>query len=161
LVYFQEVEPKMDDVIFTDEYYMRLALKEAVYAFEDDEVPVGAIVICNNKIIGKGHNQTERLKDVTAHAEMIAITAASNYLGSKFLEDCTLYVTLEPCLMCAAALKWARIARLVYGAHDAKAGYSLVKSKVLHPKTEVFSGVMEDECGSLISEFFRQKRMQK
>ena len=119
---------------FSDEYYMRLALKEAAAAFEDDEVPVGCIIVCNNRIIGKGHNQTERLKDVTAHAEMIAITAASSYLGSKFLEDCVLYVTLEPCLMCAAALKWARISRVVYGASDAKAGYSRAKAQVLHPK---------------------------
>ena len=146
-------------MIFSHEYYMKMALKEAVYAFEEDEVPVGALVICNDRIIGKGYNQTERLKDVTAHAEMIAITAASNYLGSKFLEDCTLYVTLEPCLMCAAALKWARIARLIYGANDPKAGYSLTKGKVLHPKTEVISGIMEDECGSLVTEFFKQKRV--
>ena len=146
-------------MIFSHEYYMKMALKEAFYAFEEDEVPVGALVICNNRIIGKGYNQTERLKDVTAHAEMIAITAASNYLGSKFLEDCTLYVTLEPCLMCAAALKWARIARLIYGASDPKAGYSLTKGKVLHPKTEVISGILEGECGSLVTEFFKQKRV--
>ena len=144
--------------MFDDNYFMKLALKEAGYAFEEDEVPVGALVICNNKIIGKGYNQTEKLKDVTAHAEMIAITAASNYLGSKFLEDCTLYVTLEPCLMCAAALKWARIAKLVYGASDPKAGYSLVSGRVLHPKTEVVKGILGQECGSLVTEFFRQKR---
>lgn len=147
--------------MFSDEYYMKLALKEAAYAFEEDEIPVGAIVVCNNKIIGKGYNQTERLKDVTAHAEMIAITAASNYLGSKFLEDCTLYVTLEPCLMCAAALKWARITRLVYGAHDEKAGYSLLKGRVLHPKTEVVAGILESDCGTLVTDFFRQKRLEK
>ncbi len=147
----------MEDM-FTHEYFMKLALKEAVYAYEEDEVPVGALVICNNKIIGKGYNQTEKLKDVTAHAEMIAITAASNYLGSKFLEDCTLYVTLEPCLMCASALKWARIATLVYGASDVKAGYTLTKGKVLHPKTEVVSGIMQNECGTLLTEFFRAKR---
>jgi tRNA(adenine34) deaminase len=145
-------------MLFTDEYFMRLALKEASYAYEEDEVPVGALVICNNKIIGKGYNQTEKLKDVTAHAEMIAITAASNYLGSKFLEECTLYVTLEPCLMCAAALKWARIERLVYGAADVKAGYSLTPGRVLHPKTEVTKGIMENECGTLMTEFFKQKR---
>jgi tRNA(adenine34) deaminase len=145
-------------MLFTDEYYMKLALKEARYAFEEDEVPVGAIVICNNKIIGKGYNQTEKLKDVTAHAEMIAITAAANYLGSKFLEDCTIYVTLEPCLMCAAALKWARVARLVFGAKDPKAGYTLTSGKILHPKTEVVTGIMENECGSLVTEFFKQKR---
>ena len=144
--------------MFTHEYFMKLALKEATYAYEEDEVPVGAVVVCNNKIIGKGYNQTERLKDVTAHAEMIAITAAANYLGSKFLEDCTLYVTLEPCLMCASALKWARISTLVYGASDIKAGYSLMQGKVLHPKTEVVNGVMEHDCGSLLTEFFRAKR---
>ena len=145
-------------MLFSDEYYMKLALKEAQYAFEEDEVPVGALVICNNKIIGKGYNQTERLKDVTAHAEMLAITAAANYLGSKFLEGCTLYVTLEPCLMCAAALKWARIDRLVFGASDSKAGYSLMQGLVLHPKTEVTRGIMENECSVLVSSFFKQKR---
>ena len=145
-------------MLFSDEYYMKLALKEATYAFDEDEVPVGAIIVSNNRIIGKGYNQTERLKDVTAHAEMIAITAAANYLGSKFLEDCTLYVTLEPCLMCAAALKWARIRRLVYGASDLKAGYSLTQGLVLHPKTEVTCGILENECGSLVTDFFRQKR---
>lgn len=144
--------------MFTHEYFMKLALKEAVYAYEEDEVPVGALVVCNNKIIGKGYNQTEKLKDVTAHAEMIAITAAANYLGSKFLEDCILYVTLEPCLMCASALKWARIATLVYGASDAKAGYTTMQGKVLHPKTTVVSGTMENECGSLMTNFFKQKR---
>ena len=145
-------------MMFSDEYYMKLALKEATYAFEEDEVPVGAVIVANHKIIGKGHNQTERLKDVTAHAEMIALTAASNYLASKFLEDCTLYVTLEPCLMCASALKWARISRIVFGASDIKAGYTLAQGLVLHPKTEVTQGVLETECGSLLTEFFRQKR---
>lgn len=145
-------------MIFSDEYFMKLALKEAAYAFEEDEVPVGALVVANNKIIGKGHNQTERLKDVTAHAEMIAITAASNYLASKFLEECTLYVTLEPCLMCASALKWARVSRIVFGASDLKAGYSLLNGNVLHPKTQVTRGILQEECGSLVTEFFRAKR---
>ena len=145
-------------MLFSDEYYMKMALKEASYAYEEDEVPVGAIIICNNKIIGKGYNQTEKLKDVTAHAEMLAITAAANYLGSKYLEECTLYVTLEPCLMCAAALKWARISRLVYGAKDPKAGYSVISNKVLHPKTELTQGIMEPECGHLLTEFFKAKR---
>ena len=144
--------------MFSHEYFMKLALKEAAYAYEEDEVPVGALVVCNNKIIGKGYNQTEKLKDVTAHAEMIAITAAANYLGSKFLEDCILYVTLEPCLMCASALKWARIAALVYGASDAKAGYTTIKGKILHPKTEVVKGIMANECGSLVTQFFKEKR---
>lgn len=145
-------------MMFTDEYYMKLALKEAVRAYEEDEVPVGALVVCNNRIIAKGYNQTEKLNDVTAHAEMIALTAAANYLGSKFLDDCTLYVTLEPCLMCGAALKWARIGRLVYGAADVKAGYGLIKERVLHPKTEVIRGILEDECAALMVNFFKAKR---
>jgi tRNA(adenine34) deaminase len=141
-----------------DEYWMKLALKEAGYAYEDDEVPIGAVIVCNNKTIGKGYNQTERLNDVTAHAEMIAITAAANYLGAKFLEECTLYVTIEPCPMCAAALKWARIGRVVYGAADPKAGYSQFGGKMFHPKTEISHGILEDECGVLMTEFFRGKR---
>ena len=143
---------------FSDEYFMKLALKEAAYAFEEDEIPVGAIVVAGNRIIGKGYNQTEKLKDVTAHAEMIAITAAANYLGSKFLEDCTIYVTLEPCLMCASAIMWARASRLVFCAYDAKAGYTLTQGRVLHPKTEVTHGILKDECGLLLTEFFRGKR---
>ena len=144
--------------LLNDEYWMRLALKEATQAYQDDEVPIGAIIICNNKIIAKGYNQTERLKDVTAHAEMIAITAAANYLGAKFLEDCTLYVTVEPCPMCAAALRWARISRVIYGASDPKAGYSQFGAKLFHPKTEIQHGVMEHECGTLMTEFFKGKR---
>lgn len=147
-------------MIFDDEYFMRLALKEATYAYEEDEVPVGALVVSNNRVIGKGYNQTEKLKDVTAHAEMLAITAAANYLGSKFLEECTLYVTLEPCNMCAAALRWARIGRLVYGATDPKAGFSLIGQSLLHPKTEVTKGVLEHDCSVLVTEFFRSKRKQ-
>ncbi|MCS6934522.1 MAG: nucleoside deaminase [Chitinophagales bacterium] len=143
---------------YSDEYYMRLALQEASYALRDDEVPVGAIVVVNNRIIGRGYNQTERLKDVTAHAEMLAITAAANYLASKYLEECTLYVTLEPCLMCAAAMRWARIGRLVYGANDEKGGYTLIGRPVLHPKTTVTRGILGDECGALLTEFFRGKR---
>jgi tRNA(adenine34) deaminase len=137
---------------FNDDYWMRMALKEANYAYEEDEVPIGAVIVCNNKIIGKGYNQTERLNDVTAHAEMLAITAAANYLGAKFLEECTLYVTIEPCPMCAAALRWARIGRVVYGAADPKAGYSQFGSKMFHPKTEVHHGTME---------FFKGKREKK
>lgn len=145
-------------MIFNDDYFMKLALKEAMYALEEDEVPVGAVMVCNDRIIGKGYNQTEKLKDVTAHAEMLAITAASNYLGSKFLEECTLYVTLEPCLMCAAALRWARVGRVVYGAPDVKAGYSLANTPVLHPKTEVVRGVLEHDCSIVLTEFFKGKR---
>lgn len=145
-------------MLFDDAYFMKLALKEAGYALEEDEVPIGAVIVANNKIIGKGYNQTEKLRDVTAHAEMIAITAAANYLGSKYLEDCTLFVTIEPCLMCASAIKWARLARLVFGAKDPKAGYTQIKGKILHPKTTVTHGILENECGSLMTEFFRKKR---
>ena len=144
--------------LLNDEYWMRLALKEATYALEDNEVPIGSVIVSNNKIIGKGHNQTERLHDVTAHAEMLAITAGANYIGGKFLENCTLYVTIEPCPMCAAALRWARVSRVVYGAHDPKAGYSQFGPKMFHPKTEVVYGVMEQECGALMKEFFQARR---
>ncbi|MBS1622670.1 MAG: nucleoside deaminase [Bacteroidetes bacterium] len=145
-------------ILLNDEYWMHLALNEAGYAREDDEVPIGAIIVCNDKIIGKGHNQTERLNDVTAHAEMIAITAAANYLGAKFLEDCTIYVTVEPCPMCAAALRWARMSRVVYGAPDPKAGYSQFGPKMFHPKTQLHQGVLEHECSVLMTEFFKSKR---
>jgi tRNA(adenine34) deaminase len=141
-----------------DEYWMRLALKEAAAAYEDDEVPIGAVIVCNNKVIGKGYNQTERLNDVTAHAEMIAITAAANYLGAKFLEECTLYATIEPCPMCAAALRWARIGRVVYGAADPKAGYTQFGAKLFHPNTAISQGTMEAECGMLMTDFFKGKR---
>ncbi len=141
-----------------DEYYMRLALGEAKAALQNDEVPIGAIVVCNGKIIGKGYNQVEQLIDATAHAEMLAITAASNYLGSKFLENCTLYVTLEPCLMCATAIKWSRVENLVFGAHDEKAGFSKYGDNILHPKTTVKSGVLADECALLLKQFFSEKR---
>lgn len=144
--------------MFTDEYFMKAALQEALRALDEDEVPVGAVIVCNNRIIGKGYNQTEKLKDVTAHAEMLAITAAANYLGAKYLEDCTLYVTLEPCPMCASALKWAHLTKLVYGASDIKAGYTLTKGKILHPKTEVVKGVLENDCGILLKDFFKAKR---
>lgn len=145
-------------MMLNDEYYMRLALKEAQRAFDEDEVPVGALIVSNRTIIGKGYNQTERLHDVTAHAEMLAITAAANYLGSKFLEECTLYVTLEPCTMCAAALRWARVGRVVFGAADEKAGYRKFAPDVLHPKTIVEQGVLETECAQLMKDFFKAKR---
>ncbi len=144
--------------MFTDEYFMNHAFKEAEAAFAEDEIPVGAVVVCNNQIIARGHNQTERLNDVTAHAEMIAITAAADHLGAKFLDECTLYVTLEPCIMCAGAIGWARPARIVFGAADAKKGFQTVSGKILHPKTEVIGGIMADECGELVKEFFRRKR---
>lgn len=145
--------------IFSEEYFMNEALKEAHKAFEQDEVPVGAIVVSNQRIIARGYNMTEQLGDVTAHAEMIALTSASNSLGSKYLDECTLYVTLEPCLMCASALKWAQLGRLVFGASDEKSGYHLVESPVLHPKTKISFGILEEECGKLLKEFFRMKRV--
>ncbi|HML63260.1 MAG TPA: nucleoside deaminase [Dysgonomonas sp.] len=144
--------------ILNDEYYMRQALNEARQAFGKGEVPIGAIVVCKGRIIARGHNLTETLNDVTAHAEMQAITAAANVLGGKYLTDCILYVTIEPCPMCAGGLLWSQISKIVYGAKDEKKGYSVFSPSILHPKTEVVSGVMEDECASLMKEFFKQKR---
>ncbi len=137
---------------------MQKALLEAELAFENDEVPVGAIVVCKNKIIAKGHNQVELLKDVTAHAEIIAITAAANHIGSKYLMDCTLYVTLEPCLMCAGASYWAQLGALVYGASDDTRGFSLLSANALHPKTQVTKGVLADESKKMLQLFFKGKR---
>ena len=137
---------------------MRKALAEAEQAAAEDEVPIGAVVVCNNRIIARTHNLTETLHDVTAHAEMQAITAAANALGGKYLNDCTIYVTVEPCPMCAGALAWSQIGRIVYGAPDTKKGYRLVAPKVLHPKTQVVSGVMEEECAAVMKEFFQTKR---
>ncbi len=144
--------------LFTDEYFMKEALKEAELAFEKDEVPVGAIIVCNKRIISRAHNLTEQLTDVTAHAEMQAFTAASNYLGSKYLEDCTIYVTLEPCVMCAGASYWTQISKVVFGAFDEKRGFTLMNSKMLHPKTELVSGVMQHECSAILKKFFQRKR---
>ena len=144
--------------LYTDEYFMREALKEAQKALEIGEVPVGAVVACKNKVIARGHNQTEQLNDATAHAEMLAITAASNYLGSKYLSECTLYVTLEPCIMCAGALHWTQLMKLVYGASDLQRGYSLSRSPILHQKTEVVTGIKKEECKSLLDEFFKKLR---
>lgn len=142
---------------FDDNYFMKKALQEAEIAFENDEVPVGAVVVANNRIIGRAHNLTERLKDVTAHAEMQAITAASNFLGGKYLHGCTLYVTLEPCQMCAGGLYWSQISRVVYGAADTERGFRVMGGR-LHPKTEVVGGVMEKESEELLKRFFIQKR---
>lgn len=144
--------------ILNDEYYMRQALKEAQLAYDKNEVPIGAVIVCQNRIIARSHNLTEALNDVTAHAEMQAITAAANVLGGKYLTDCTLYVTLEPCPMCAGGLLWSQITKIVYGAKDEKKGYSLYAPNILHPKTSVVSGVLESECASLLKEFFKQKR---
>ncbi len=141
-----------------DTYFMRKALDEARVAFDMDEIPVGAVVVCQNRIIAGAHNLTERLCDVTAHAEMQAITAAANSLGGKYLTDCTLYVTLEPCVMCAGAIGWAQIGRVVFGAADDKRGYRRFAPEALHPKTEVTSGVLADACSALLREFFAKKR---
>ena len=141
-----------------DEKYMLEALKEARAAFNEDEIPVGAVVVCKGRIIGKGHNMTETLHDPTAHAEMIAITAATEALGGKYLTDCTLYVTVEPCPMCASALSWAQAGRIVFGAADPKRGYSLFSPSLLHPMTEVRSGVLTEECSTLMKDFFAGKR---
>jgi tRNA(adenine34) deaminase len=143
---------------FTDEYFMREALKEARKAFALAEVPVGAVVVCQNKIIGRAHNQTEQLTDSTAHAEMLAITAASHFLGSKYLNECTLYVTLEPCVMCAGALHWVQLQKLVFGAKDIQRGYSLVEKNLLHPKTEVTHGIGAVESKELLNQFFAKLR---
>ncbi|NOT75963.1 MAG: nucleoside deaminase [Cyclobacteriaceae bacterium] len=144
--------------LYTDEHFMREAMKEAVKAFEAGEIPVGAVVVSQNKIIARSYNQTEQLTDVTAHAEMLAITAASNYLGAKYLTECTLYVTLEPCVMCAGALRWSQIQKLVYGAEDLQRGFSLLKSPVLHPGTEVSKGIKGAESKELLDRFFKRIR---
>ena len=145
--------------LFSDESFMREALKEARLALDEKEVPIGAVIVCDNRIIARAHNLTERLNDVTAHAEMQAFTAAANFLGGKYLTDCTLYVTIEPCPMCAGASFWTQVGRVVYGARDEKRGYSLLGVPVMHPKTEVASGVLAQECATLMSDFFRKKRM--
>lgn len=144
--------------MFTDEYFMREALKQASYAYEEGEIPVGAVVVCQNRIIARAYNQTEKLSDATAHAEMVVTTSASNALNSRYLKECTLYVTLEPCVMCAGACHWAQYQAIVYGASDIQRGYQRLQDQVLHPKTEVRSGVLASECKSLIDDFFRQLR---
>ena len=141
-----------------NEKYMKEALRQAALAEAEGEVPIGAVITCRGRIIGKGHNMTERLNDPTAHAEMIAITAATEAMGGKYLNDCTLYVTVEPCPMCAGALAWSQIGRVVYGASDPKRGFSMFSPSLMHPKTEVVSGVLAEECGSMVTEFFRKKR---
>lgn len=143
---------------FNDEYYMRKALQEAEAAFSKGEVPVGAVVVYDGRIIARSHNLTELLNDVTAHAEMQAITAAANLSGGKYLPECTIYVTVEPCVMCAGALAWAQVGKIVYGASDEKRGYKKYAPNALHPKTEVVEGILENECSKLIRDFFRQKR---
>ena len=142
----------------TDQEYMQKALIEAKQAFEEGEVPVGAVIVCRDRIIARAHNLTERLTDVTAHAEMQAITAVANALGGKYLTDCTLYVTVEPCVMCAGALAWAQLSRIVYGASDPKRGFSVFAPDALHPRTEVTRGVLAEECANLMKDFFQRRR---
>lgn len=141
-----------------DEYFMRRALDQARMAMDQDEIPVGVVVVCKDQIIARGHNLTETLNDVTAHAEMQAITSAANKLGGKYLDQCTLYVTLEPCVMCAGAIGWSQLGRLVYGAPDPKRGYSIIAPGALHPKTQVTSGILAEECAALVRDFFKNKR---
>ena len=142
----------------SDEEYMKEALKEAQKALELDEVPVGAVIVCNNQIIARAHNLTERLNDVTAHAEMQAFTAAADYLGGKYLNECTLFVTLEPCVMCAGASYWTQLKKIVFGAYDEKRGFQKRAGDIMHPKTECVNGVMAEECAQLLTDFFAKKR---
>lgn len=142
----------------SDDDYMQMAYAEAQAAYDEDEIPVGAVVVCDGRVIASAHNQTERLGDTTAHAEMLALTAAEDELGSKYLDECTLYVTLEPCIMCAGAIGWAQVRRLVYGADDEKRGFSRFSPSPLHPKTEVTTGLMKEECEQLMKRFFKEKR---
>ena len=144
----------------SDEYFMQLALREAQRAFDEDEVPIGAVVVQNGKVIARGYNMTEKLNDPTAHAEMIALTSAFGHMGAKYLPDATLYVTVEPCVMCAGALYWSKLSKVVWGAADPKNGFSRVQPVVspFHPKTEIITGILENECAALMQEFFRSKR---
>jgi tRNA(adenine34) deaminase len=148
----------MEPAVFSDEYFMKEAMKEAGKAFGMEEIPVGAVVVNQQRIIARAHNMTEKLNDVTAHAEMIAITSAANYLGAKYLADCSIYITLEPCVMCAAALKWAQVGRLVFGAPDPREGFSRLHTTILHPKTEVVPGILAEPSSHLLKEFFLKRR---
>ena len=143
---------------YDDEYFMRIALEEAKYAFDEGEVPVGGVIVCGDKVIARGHNLVMRLNDPTAHVEMQLITCATDYLGSRYLQDCTLYVTLEPCVMCAGALFWSQIGRVVFGADDPKRGAARINQRIYHPKTVVDGGVMSDECAEVLKSFFNEKR---
>ncbi|NPA09141.1 MAG: nucleoside deaminase [Chlorobi bacterium] len=143
--------------MFTDEYFMKMALHEAEIALEKDEVPIGCIIVSNNRVIARAHNLTETLNDVTAHAEMQAITSAANFLGGKYLKDCTMYVTMEPCVMCSGALSWSQISKVVIGARDERRGF-INKHLSLHPKTEIITGVLEHDCSLIVKEFFKSKR---
>lgn len=147
-----------EESLLNDEYFMQKALQQAELAYDEGEIPIGAVVVYENKIIGKGYNQTEKLVDVTAHAEMLAITSAEQYLSSKYLNECTLYVTIEPCVMCAGAIQWARFSKVVFGAEEPKSGYTKKSMNLISSKTEVVKGVMEVECAELIKNFFLSKR---
>lgn len=144
--------------LYSDEYFMGEALKQAQMAFEANEVPIGAVIVCKNKIIAKAHNQTEKLNDPTAHAEILAITTACEYLGSKYLTDCTLYVTLEPCSMCAGAIFWSQLEKIVYGASDEKRGYTAFNTNIILPKTTIINGIKAEECSALVKDFFKKLR---
>ncbi|MDF1672653.1 MAG: nucleoside deaminase [Vicingaceae bacterium] len=144
--------------VFSDEHFMKEAFKEAQKAFDEDEVPVGAVIVCNNKIIARAHNMTERLNDVTAHAEMLAFTSATDFLGGKYLNECTLYVTLEPCVMCAGASYWTQLKKVVYGASDDKRGFAKHSENLLHTKTEISKGILEEESSTILKDFFAKKR---
>ena len=144
--------------MFPDEYFMHFALQQAEMAFDEGEVPVGALIVCEDQIIAKGYNQTQKLQDVTAHAEMLALTAASNKMGAKYLKNCTLYVTLEPCIMCAGAIFWSQIGRIVWGASDDKRGFQRVQSSILHPKTQITSGILKEDCEEILKRFFARLR---
>ena len=148
----------MSLTVFSDEHFMQEALKLATQAMDEGEIPVGAVVVSENRIIGKGYNQTEKLNDVTAHAEILAITAAQNYLGAKYLKGCRIYVTLEPCVMCAGALYWSQIDKVFYGASDDKKGFGQLSESILHPKTKVNSGLLAEESSKMVSEFFKRLR---
>jgi len=151
--------PRMEETEFlNDDYFMRIALSEAKIAFDEDEIPIGAVIVANKTVIAKAHNMTQRLNDVTAHAEMLAFTAASEYLQAKYLIDCTLYVTIEPCPMCAGAAYWTQVSRIVFGAPDIKRGYQTLQSSILHPTTTIKKNVLTDECSELMKKYFKGKR---
>lgn len=148
----------MELSVFSDDHFMKEAFKEAQKAFDKEEVPVGAVIVCENRIIARAHNMTEQLNDVTAHAEMVAFTSATNFLGGKYLNECTLYVTLEPCVMCGGASYWTQLKKVVYGASDEKRGCRRLEKNIFHPKTEIIEGVLKEECSNILKEFFEKKR---
>ena len=156
--YYNFTDNQDSPAINQHEFFMRQALQEAQQAYAEDEIPIGAVVVCNGRVIGRGHNLTERLNDVSAHAEMLALTAAANFMGGKYLPNCTLYVTLEPCVMCAGALYWFQVGEIVFGAYDARMGFGRHNQKIIHPKTLLTGGILENECAMLLKNFFKNKR---